>query len=156
MISRSAASVCIIVCGVLSQRHNGLLADASSARPPTYPLLTPQVYALALEQKVRRVTELRLVVKDAALDESRRRELQAAIQAHFKDWLLTSGNMRQVYDLARIERGDAAGAGGGGAGAGGAGVSPTGGAGAGGAAGGAAAGAGAAGGNVPLERTSST
>lgn len=62
------------------------------------------------------MTELRLVVKDAALDEARRRELQAAIQAHFKDWLLTSGNMRQVYDLARIERGDAAGAG---AGAGG-------------------------------------
>ena len=23
------------------------------------------------------------------------------IQAHFKEWLLSSGNMRQVYDLAR-------------------------------------------------------
>ena len=40
--------------------------------------------------------------------QGRRRELQAAIQAHFKDWLLTSGNMRQVYDLARIENGGAA------------------------------------------------
>ena len=39
--------------------------------------------------------------------QGRRRELQAAIQAHFKDWLLTSGNMRQVYDLARIENGGA-------------------------------------------------
>ena len=42
--------------------------------------------------------------------QGRRRELQAAIQAHFKDWLLTSGNMRQVYDLARIENGGVAGA----------------------------------------------
>ena len=28
----------------------------------------------------------------------------AAIQAHFKDWLQQTGGMRQVYDLARMER----------------------------------------------------
>lgn len=27
-----------------------------------------------------------------------------AIQVHFKDWLQATGNMRQVYDLARAER----------------------------------------------------
>lgn len=32
----------------------------------------------------------------AQLDEERKRELQSVIQAHFKEWLLSSGNMRQV------------------------------------------------------------
>ena len=38
------------------------------------------------------------------LDDSKKRELQSVIQSHFKEWLLSSGNMRQVYDLARMER----------------------------------------------------
>ena len=31
------------------------------------------------------------------------------IQSYFKDWLMASGNMRQVYDLARMERDEASG-----------------------------------------------
>lgn len=42
----------------------------------------------------------------AVLDDGRKRELQNVIQSHFKDWVVSSGNMRQVYDLARMERGD--------------------------------------------------
>jgi TBCC domain-containing protein 1 len=38
------------------------------------------------------------------LDDNKKRELQSVIQSHFKEWLLSSGNMRQVYDLARMER----------------------------------------------------
>ena len=45
----------------------------------------------------------------AALDDGRKRELQAVIQSYFKDWLMGSGHMREVYDLARMEREDAAG-----------------------------------------------
>ena len=63
-------------------------------------------YAAALEAKVRSVAQLRGAVKDAALSDARRRELQGVIQAHFKDWLLHSGNMRQVFDLARQENGE--------------------------------------------------
>ena len=44
----------------------------------------------------------------AVLDDGRKRELQTVIQAHFKDWLHMSGNLRQVYDLARMEREEAA------------------------------------------------
>ncbi len=47
------------------------------------------------------------VALQAVLDDGRKKELQSVIQAHFKDWLVSSGNMRQVYDLARMERGDA-------------------------------------------------
>jgi hypothetical protein len=44
----------------------------------------------------------------AALDDGRKRELQNVIQVYFKDWLMGSGHMREVYDLARMEREDAA------------------------------------------------
>lgn len=44
----------------------------------------------------------------AVLDDGRKRELQNVIQSHFKEWVVNTGNMRQVYDLARMERGDGA------------------------------------------------
>ncbi len=40
----------------------------------------------------------------AGLDDVKKKELMAAIQSHFKDWLQQTGGMRQVYDLARMER----------------------------------------------------
>ena len=45
-------------------------------------------------------------IVQAVLDDGRKRELQNVIQSHFKEWVVNSGNMRQVYDLARMERGD--------------------------------------------------
>ncbi len=48
-----------------------------------------------------------LLRAQAALDDGRKRELQAVIQSYFKDWLMGSGHMREVYDLARMEREDA-------------------------------------------------
>ena len=47
-------------------------------------------------------------LQDAGLDNATKRDLQTVIQAHFKEWLVASGNMRQVYDLARMERGEGA------------------------------------------------
>ena len=77
-------------------------------RPPTQanPFAVPPEYVRALDAKVKTVASLRSALRDAGLDERSRRELQATIQAFFKEWLMTSGSMRQVYDLARIERGE--------------------------------------------------
>lgn len=72
--------------------------------PPVFPL--PPEYEEAKDRKVAAVADLRNAVKTAQLDDERKRELQSVIQAHFKEWLLSSGNMRQVYDLARMERND--------------------------------------------------
>ncbi|KAK9810967.1 hypothetical protein WJX73_001581 [Symbiochloris irregularis] len=71
---------------------------------PPGPFRLPPAYEEAKERKVAAVSELRNAVKQAVLDDARKRELQAVIQAHFKEWLNSSGNMRQVYDLARMER----------------------------------------------------
>ena len=48
----------------------------------------------------------RLPRLQATLDEARKRELQAVIQAYFKEWLHSTGKLREVYDLARMERED--------------------------------------------------
>ena len=72
------------------------------------PFAVPDAYVAALDAKVRAVASLRGALRDARLDEHTKRELQATIQAHFKEWLLASGSMRQVYELARIERGESA------------------------------------------------
>lgn len=37
--------------------------------------------------------------EQAQLDDERKRELHSVIQAHFKEWLLSSGNMRQVCSM---------------------------------------------------------
>ncbi|EIE26747.1 TBCC-domain-containing protein [Coccomyxa subellipsoidea C-169] len=71
------------------------------------PFRLPAVYEEAKERKVSAVSDLRNAVKAASLDDGKKRELQAVIQSYFKDWLMTSGNMRQVYDLARMEREEA-------------------------------------------------
>lgn len=40
----------------------------------------------------------------ATLDDARKRELQFVLQAHFKEWLNSTGLLREVYDLARMEQ----------------------------------------------------
>ena len=72
------------------------------------PFAVPDAYVAALDAKVRAVAALRGALRDARLGEEKKRDLQATIQAHFKEWLLESGCMRQVYELARIERGESA------------------------------------------------
>lgn len=79
-------------------------SEAEASRTHTNPFPVPQSYNLALESKVHAVQEMRQAVAHAALDELRKKELQSAIQAYFKEWLVASGNMRQVFDLAHMER----------------------------------------------------
>ena len=71
---------------------------------PTSPFALPPPYLAAWEERMRGAAEVRSAVKAANLEEGRKRELMAAIQAHFKDWLQATGAMRQVCDLARAER----------------------------------------------------
>ena len=83
--------------------------DTFSTKPTrANPFAVPDAYVAALDAKVRAVAALRGALRDARLGEEKKRDLQATIQAHFKEWLLESGCMRQVYELARIERGESA------------------------------------------------
>jgi len=47
---------------------------------------------------------LRLNLKNANLEDGKKRELTQTIHAHFRDWLLASGNIRQMYDLHTLDQ----------------------------------------------------
>eukprot|EP00897_Mesotaenium_endlicherianum_P003018 jgi/Mesen1/2744/ME000169S01914 len=55
-------------------------------------------------ESTKTVEGLRQTLKTAVLEENKKKELTNVIQAHFKEWLFASGNIRQVYDLARLDR----------------------------------------------------
>jgi len=63
----------------------------------------PRAYSQALEGKVGQVSSLRGQLRLATLEGAQKRELQATIQAHFKDWLVQTGYMRHVYDLVKLD-----------------------------------------------------
>jgi TBCC domain-containing protein 1 len=42
---------------------------------------------------------LKQMLYTAALEDGKKRELTSAINAHFREWLFASGNIRQIYDL---------------------------------------------------------
>uniref|UniRef100_A0A1D1ZXZ4 TBCC domain-containing protein 1 n=1 Tax=Auxenochlorella protothecoides TaxID=3075 RepID=A0A1D1ZXZ4_AUXPR len=81
--------------------------EGGGSQFPASPFPLPQQYFETWEAKMAAAGEVRAAVKEAALEEGRRRELMAAIQASFKDWLQSTGSMRHVYDIARMERAEA-------------------------------------------------
>ena len=70
----------------------------------TLPAYCHLIHALSLLSSTTFCQPLRNLLMQANLDEAKKRELMAAIQAHFKDWLTSSGSMRQIYDLAKVGR----------------------------------------------------
>jgi len=85
---------------VVPFRRDPKVANTTMSNP--FPV--PEPYAQAVEDNVRSVAEIRKKVKQANLGDPERHELQNCIQVHFKDWLASTGNLRQIYDLAMLER----------------------------------------------------
>ncbi|PRW18405.1 TBCC domain-containing 1 isoform A [Chlorella sorokiniana] len=84
------------------------VGEGASGNFPTSPFSLPPAYVAAWQQKMQGAAQVRAAVKAAELEEGKKKELMAAIQAHFKEWLQATGAMRQVYDLARAERDEGA------------------------------------------------
>eukprot|EP00802_Teleaulax_amphioxeia_P012706 Tamp_12751.p1 GENE.Tamp_12751~~Tamp_12751.p1 ORF type:complete len:371 (+),score=60.10 Tamp_12751:628-1740(+) len=76
-------------------------AVASQANP--CPL--PPAYASALQHKHKQVLDLRkeIAETEAVAAGNNKQVLHKAIQSKFKEWLVSSGNMRQVQDLIHME-----------------------------------------------------
>jgi TBCC domain-containing protein 1 len=91
------------VCSREGQAETAPTSTGGAA--PGSPFSLPPGYVAALEARLRRVADVQGAVRDAQLDESKRKELQAAIQGHFREWLVVTGNMRQVVDLSRVATG---------------------------------------------------
>ena len=65
------------------------------------PTKLPTAFADALKKKQRAISDLKEQLVRLRADEATQREVQAVIEGQFKEWLATSGNIRQVYDLLR-------------------------------------------------------
>ena len=71
----------------------------------------PTEYAAALQRAAQRLDDFRAEVESLECSDELKLELQRTLQAHFKEWLQRSGNLRQVHDLMAL--GARAGGGGG-------------------------------------------
>ncbi|CAA0812711.1 Tubulin binding cofactor C domain-containing protein [Striga hermonthica] len=63
------------------------------------PFPLPCPYLAAQKKNHENLEEVKQLLRETQLEESRKRELSSAIHACFKDWLYASGNIRQLYCL---------------------------------------------------------
>jgi len=69
------------------------------------PFALPMEYAQALEEQDKAAEQLQMEVQAAGQgDPNKQEQLEVAIRAHFADWLVASGNFRQVLDLVQVDR----------------------------------------------------
>jgi TBCC domain-containing protein 1 len=72
-------------------------AELGSTKDNPFPL--PDAYMAAQQRNLKNFEETRRSLKEAPLEENRKRELSSALHVYFKDWLYASGNIRQLYCL---------------------------------------------------------
>jgi TBCC domain-containing protein 1 len=63
------------------------------------PFLLPEAYREAQKKKEVNLKETEQTIRSLQLDENRKRDLACALHAQFRDWLYSSGNIRQLYCL---------------------------------------------------------
>ncbi|CAM6000826.1 unnamed protein product [Sphagnum balticum] len=68
------------------------------------PFLLPKPYLLAQQHRSKSAENLKQMLYTAALEDGKKQELTSAINAHFREWLFVSGNIRQIYDLQDSDR----------------------------------------------------
>jgi len=50
------------------------------------------------------VKNVKETYKNSMLSDSQKQDFTSAVQAYFKEWLQSGGGMREVYDLAKVEK----------------------------------------------------
>nr|AGJ83863.1 tublin binding cofactor C [Gossypium hirsutum] len=68
-----------------------------STRNNPFPL--PDLYFTSQQRNKKNLGEIQQILREAPLEENRKRELSCALHVYFKDWLYASGNIRQLYCL---------------------------------------------------------
>ncbi|KAL2535107.1 Tubulin binding cofactor C domain-containing protein [Abeliophyllum distichum] len=70
--------------------------DGSTKDNP-FPL--PDAYLASQQRNHKNLEEIKQILRETTLEDSRKRELSNALHVYFKDWLYASGNIRQLYCL---------------------------------------------------------
>ena len=76
-----------------------LPAAAAKGGGPTLVYELPVEYGAAQQRAARRLDDFNAEVASLECTVELKLELQRTMQAHFREWLQRSGNLRQVHDL---------------------------------------------------------
>lgn len=71
--------------------------QSGSTKDNPFPL--PDAYIASQQKKEKSLGEVKQMLREAQLEDNRKRELSSALHSCFKDWLYASGNIRQLYCL---------------------------------------------------------
>ncbi|TYJ49613.1 hypothetical protein E1A91_A01G146100v1 [Gossypium mustelinum] len=71
--------------------------STGSTKDNPFPL--PDAYMTSQQRNQKNLSEIKQMLREAPLEENRKRELSSALHVYFKDWLYASGNIRQLYCL---------------------------------------------------------
>ncbi|CAI9765678.1 unnamed protein product [Fraxinus pennsylvanica] len=63
------------------------------------PFTLPDAYLASQQRNHGNLEEIKQILRETSLEDSRKRELSSALHVYFKDWLYASGNIRQLYCL---------------------------------------------------------
>lgn len=64
--------------------------------------LTPQNYLDEYLIKINVFKNVQKMIKDADLDSTQQKILHAAIQGHFREWLISTGNIKSITDILKV------------------------------------------------------
>ncbi|XAR68571.1 hypothetical protein NMG60_11003747 [Bertholletia excelsa] len=73
--------------------------NESSGTTKDNPFVLPDAYMTSQHRNHNSLGEIKQILREAPLEETRKRELSSALHVYFKDWLYASGNIRQLYCL---------------------------------------------------------
>ncbi|KAL4272815.1 hypothetical protein GQ457_13G011530 [Hibiscus cannabinus] len=71
--------------------------STGSTKDNPFPL--PDAYLTSQQRNQKNLGEIKQILREAPLEENRKREVSCALHVYFKDWLYASGNIRQLYCL---------------------------------------------------------
>ncbi|KAL9677039.1 hypothetical protein QQ045_005265 [Rhodiola kirilowii] len=71
--------------------------DPGSTKDNPFPL--PESYMESQQRKHDNLMEIKQMLRDIQLEDSKKREISSALHIYFRDWLYASGNIRQLYYL---------------------------------------------------------
>ena len=90
--------------GTSNDTLTGLLTqDFVDFCPCPFPL--PEVYVEAWKSRMAGIAMVKEAYKQAKLTTTQKQAFTSAVQSFFKEWLQHGGGMREVYDLAKVEKG---------------------------------------------------
>ncbi|XP_058209860.1 uncharacterized protein LOC131322530 [Rhododendron vialii] len=71
----------------------------SSGSTKGNPFQLPDAYLASQHRNHNNLGEMKQILRETQLEDSKKRELSSALHVYFKDWLYASGNIRQLYCL---------------------------------------------------------